>query len=94
MTNYTRVHIVGLPVPPALTAKGTSCAFSVLLKGDTFDWVDDAKPYCGNSFFLRCEKISPRKYRDERGNVHRVGSIKARVHHAQVRGVNPLKVSP
>lgn len=66
-------------------ARGTSCAFSTLLKGDTFDWIDDLNPLL-NSFFLRCTKISPRRYSDTTGTVHRVGTIKARVHHALCRG--------
>ena len=44
-----------------------------------FDWVDDDNP--ANSFYLRCFKISPRRYRDAKGIVHTVGTINAQVFH-------------
>lgn len=49
--------------------------------GDSFDWINDASIY--NSFFLRCVKISTRKYRDERGTEHRVGNVSAPVYHVE-----------
>lgn len=53
--------------------------FWELKKGETFDFIE---PYSHqNTFFLRCEKISPRKYRDEKGVEHRVGTIYAKVYH-------------
>ena len=54
--------------------------FTDLAIGQTFDWIDDAQP-SANSFFLRCTKISPRAYRDERGATHRVGWKNAAVFH-------------
>ena len=47
--------------------------------GQGFDWVDDDNP--ANSFYLRCFKISPRRYRDAKGIVHTVGTINAQVFH-------------
>lgn len=45
--------------------------------GDSFDWIGGEYP----SFFKRCSKISPRKYRDEDGIEYRVGSKFAYVYH-------------
>jgi hypothetical protein len=59
--------------------------------GDTFDWIEDGSHY--NSFYLRCRKISTRKYSDERGVIHIVGTINATVYHHEVCwGAFPLTV--
>ena len=54
--------------------------FFELKINQTFDWIDDSKPGY-NSFFRPCKKISPRKYIDSDGNIHKVGSINAKVFH-------------
>lgn len=48
--------------------------------GDTFDFISGTHY---DSFFRRCEKISPRKYKDAQGNVYRVGSIHCKVYHVK-----------
>lgn len=53
--------------------------FRDLSIGDSFDFIGPDRRY--NSFYLRCRKISTRKYRDERGTEHQVGSINASVFH-------------
>jgi len=57
--------------------------FRHLLVGDSFDWLNDKNPML-NSFYLRCVKISERKYKDEKGLVHNVGSINANVYHVKM----------
>lgn len=52
--------------------------FRELKIGQSFDFIAPDRP---NSFFLRCTRISARKYKDERGEVHMVGTINARVYH-------------
>ena len=47
--------------------------FTHLVNGQSFDWISPHRLM--NSFFLRCVKISARRYRDETGAVHRVGSV-------------------
>lgn len=54
--------------------------FGSLRIGQVFDFVNDANPTF-NSFYLPCRKISDRRYVDETGAVHRVGSIQAAVYH-------------
>ena len=54
--------------------------FDRLSVGDTFDFIDDSQ-IGYNSFFKTCTKTGPRKYTDEDGTEHRVGSVKAQVHH-------------
>jgi len=56
--------------------------FRDLKVGDTFDWLNDAKPMY-NSFYLRCTKMSARGYEDERGTQHKVGSVNAEVFHVE-----------
>ncbi len=51
--------------------------FKDLDNGETFDWIGGEHP----SFFKRCTKTSARKYRDEDGTIHTVGSIYANVYH-------------
>jgi hypothetical protein len=51
--------------------------FRELSIGDEFDFVNPDSFF--NSFFMRCAKISPRKYVDSNGQAHMVGSINARV---------------
>lgn len=51
--------------------------FKDLEIGETFDWIGGIYP----SFFKRCVKISPRKYRDSDGTEYQVGSIFALVYH-------------
>lgn len=46
---------------------------------DTFDFIGPDRQF--NSFYLRCVKVGPRKYNDENGESHRVGSIDAEVFH-------------
>jgi hypothetical protein len=55
----------------------TTFRFKDLAIGETFDWIGGEAP----SFFKRCTKISPRRYRDGDGQDHRVGSIFANVYH-------------
>lgn len=52
--------------------------FRELEIGDRFDFVDPNRPAL-NSFYKQCTKISPRKYQDTDGEVHKIGSINARV---------------
>ena len=59
--------------------------FRDLSIGDTFDFVNDSRPIF-NSFFLRCKKVSTRRYEDSEGYIHRVGSINAMVHHVVRKG--------
>jgi hypothetical protein len=47
--------------------------------GETFDFVSPDRMM--NSFYKRCTKISARRYRDDTGTMHRVGSINAAVYH-------------
>lgn len=52
--------------------------FKDLSIGDEFDFVKpDSRE---NSFFLRCEKISVRQYRDSNGNRHTVGTVSCAVY--------------
>jgi hypothetical protein len=53
--------------------------FRDLQVGDTFDFVSPNTSF--NSFYLRCTKVSARRYRDEDGHFHQVGSINAVVYH-------------
>ncbi len=56
---------------------GTIATFAALNTGDRFDFISGL----GNdSFFKRCEKISPKRYADEDENIHRIGSVKAKVY--------------
>lgn len=58
------------------------CQFKDLPVGSSFDFIDDrAVGY--NSFFLRCRKLSARKYQDSSGTVHRVGSVQCNVFHVE-----------
>ena len=52
--------------------------FRDLANGDQFDFVSPIPGH--NSFFMRCVKTAPRKYRDESGTDHRVGRIAANVY--------------
>jgi hypothetical protein len=54
--------------------------FQQLPIGASFDFINDEKPMF-NSFYLRCTKVSARKYQDQTGVIHRVGSIAASVYH-------------
>jgi hypothetical protein len=54
--------------------------FKTIAIDDTFDFIDD-RNNSYNSFFLRCTKISPRKYRDSTGQTHQVGSTSAAIFH-------------
>jgi hypothetical protein len=56
--------------------------FSSLNIGDTFDFVDPNRPHL-NSFFKRCKKVSTRKYEDESGTQHTVGTVSCRVFHVK-----------
>lgn len=55
--------------------------FRELRIGDTFDWIEPGS--LRNSFSLRCTKISARKYVDERGFMHQVGTINAKVYNVK-----------
>lgn len=48
--------------------------------GQSFNFVNDYHLRL-TSFYLRCTKISSRKYKDERGTIHQVGTIYTLVHH-------------
>ena len=52
--------------------------FRMLAIGNSFDFIKPDSLY--NSFFLRCTKTGPRKYQDQTGANHRIGSIKAQVY--------------
>jgi hypothetical protein len=52
--------------------------FRLLGIGDKFDFINSSNPYA-TSFFQVCTKISARKYRDESGVEHKIGSIKCPV---------------
>lgn len=54
--------------------------FRDLAIGASFDFINDADPML-TSFYLRCHKISARKYRDEHGQEHQVGSVDCVVYH-------------
>jgi hypothetical protein len=56
--------------------------FRDICQGQLFDFI---LPDRYNSFFLTCTKISPRKYRDEKGTIHRVGSINCEVNPREVK---------
>lgn len=51
--------------------------FKNLKVGQQFDFI---APGAFNSFFLRCTKTAPRKYQDENGVTHTVGTIKCNVY--------------
>ena len=51
--------------------------------GDTFDFISPDRIM--NSFYLRCEKISQRKYKDETGVIHRVGTINCYVYNVEAK---------
>jgi hypothetical protein len=53
--------------------------FKDLKIGDEFDWIGGEYP----SFFLRCVKVGDRYYRDTHNVDHKVGSIRAKVFHAE-----------
>jgi len=57
----------------------TTFRFKDLEIGESFDWIGGEYP----SFFKRCVKISPRKYRDEDDSEYTVGSIYADVYHIE-----------
>lgn len=52
--------------------------FRDLQVGDAFDFVSGVPGM--DSFYKRCEKISPRKYQDGDGVQYRVGSVKCQVY--------------
>lgn len=53
--------------------------FRDLAVGDSFDFVGPNWKY--NSFYRRCVKVSARKYRDDDGREHEVGTIDCNVYH-------------
>lgn len=58
--------------------------FRDLAIGQQFDFeFDFVSPNGYNSFFKRCIKISPRKYRDEQGITYQVSSINCIVYNAK-----------
>lgn len=54
--------------------------FRDLLAGELFDFIND-DDRTQNSFHKRCKKTSARRYEDEDGVVHRIGSVNATVYH-------------
>lgn len=56
----------------------TAVQFRDLKIGDSFDWINPAKP-TQNSFYDYCVKTGKRTYDDEKGRTHRVGTINAAV---------------
>ncbi len=52
--------------------------FRDLEEGQSFDFVGPERML--NSFYLRCKKVSARRYVDEKGYVHRVGSVYCEVY--------------
>jgi hypothetical protein len=56
--------------------------FRDLSIGDRFDFVGPDPML--NSFYDRCTKIAPRKYRDDKRNVHTVGSVNAKVYNVEI----------
>lgn len=62
----------------------TPTRFCDLAIGQAFDWIDDSRPG-SNSFFKRCVRVSARCYQDEDQHIHRVGSVKVKVHHVTPR---------
>lgn len=55
--------------------------FRELNVGDTFDWIKPNSMF--NSFYLRCRKTSTRSYTDEKGTLHKVGTVNASVYHVE-----------
>jgi hypothetical protein len=55
--------------------------FKDLSIGDSFDFISPDRTL--NSFFLRCEKTGPRKYKDSEGTDHKVGSTSVEVYHVE-----------
>lgn len=53
--------------------------FKELKIDDTFDFIKPDSIY--NSFFLKCIKISRKRYQDTWGYTHTIGSINAEVYH-------------
>ena len=56
--------------------------FKELSLEQSFDFINDDTPGY-NSFFKRCTKISNRKYEDDYGVTHTIGSINADVYHVK-----------
>jgi hypothetical protein len=52
--------------------------FNTLKVGDSFDFISG---WSGDSFFKRCTKVSAKRYRDEDGALHTVGTIYVFVYH-------------
>jgi hypothetical protein len=55
--------------------------FKQLRIGQWFDFV--GPNHMMNSFHKRCQKVSARRYLDEDGIMHNVGSISARVYNVE-----------
>jgi len=53
--------------------------FKNIIVGETFDFIHSE--WYGPSFFRPCQKISARKYRDDIGQIHEVGTINTTVFH-------------
>lgn len=62
--------------------------FKELTIGQSFDFIGPDR--MRNHFFHRCEKISARKYRDEYGIDHAVGTISCNVYHVRQTLPNPF----
>ena len=54
-------------------------SFRDLDVGDSFDFVGHDWRF--NSYYRRCVKVSARKYKDDDGREHEVGSISCNVYH-------------
>jgi hypothetical protein len=58
--------------------------FRELQEGTSFDFIGPDWKLV--SFYLRCKKVSARKYVDEKSYIHRVGTINCEVHNIDESG--------
>jgi hypothetical protein len=65
-----------------MAKKENKCRFKDIPVGSSFDFINDEKPMF-TSFYLRCVKTGTRKYIDEGGTGHTVGSVNAEVFHVR-----------
>ena len=57
--------------------------FKELIIGNSFDFIGPKNDY--NSYYKRCTKISPRKYKSDDGETHTIGTINCKIHHIKKR---------
>lgn len=55
--------------------------FRDLATGDSFDFVGPDWKF--NTFYRRCVKLSARKYKDDDGREHEVGTVDCKVYHVE-----------